>query len=361
MNGIWCLQFIFLLVTVNIWSLDHMQAKQAQKSYPFSSTHMHAVNKKNASSKKVYRWNSGYVPPFSELILSWNALRPKKGFFEFKVSLFYDGIWSPLKRLAEWGHDIQKTFGYHGLSHVHTKYVRVEMQKKAMAQQFKIEVSAHKGACLSDLHALFVSASYPDGYKKNLKVGHLKSVMIKNIPPFSQWVGKHPRCKDFCSPTSTSMIVRYFKKEFLLEDVPHRLTEKELVSYADKVHDQGLDIYGNWLMNVAQAYQDTLGKVFFSVRRLNDFESLHQYLCNKIPVAVSIRGTIKGGFQPHNNGHFLVVIGWDQKNKMVQCLDPAFKKISQVKRSYAYDDFITAWGRSRNLSYVALLKSDLIS
>ena len=354
----------FLLLLLSFFSLvssvhgrnkrSHARVRTHPKTL-FSTAHTHLLDTKKITAK-TYVWASGEVSPFDELILSWNAMRPKKGFFTFKVSLFHDGKWSPLKKLASWGKNMQQTFGFAGKSLVHTKYVRVEMQKKIFASQFKIEVTAEKGANLSDLHALFASTSHLDAYKKNNKISHLPSVMIKNVPTFTQWVGRHPRRKDFCSPISMFMMVRYFKKTFLCEDVSHRLTEEELISGVNQVHDSGLDIYGNWLMNIAHAYQETKGKVFYSVRRLQDFEALHRYLCQKIPVAVSVRGKLKGGLVPYNNGHFIVVIGWDRKKKMVRCIDPAIKDIKKTERWYSYDDFVTAWGRSRNLSYVSTLK-----
>ncbi len=354
----------FLLLFMSFFSVFSFAQGKNKRSFLcpktlFSTAHTHLVDAKKITTKK-YIWSSGAVSSFDELILSWNAMRPKKGFFTFKVSLFYDGKWSPLKKLAAWGKNMQQTFGFAGTSLVHTKYVRVEMQKKILASQFKIEVTAEKGANLSDLHALFASTSHLDAYKKNNKASHLPSIMIKNVPTFTQWVGRHPRCKDFCSPISMFMMVRYFKKTFLCEDVSHRLTEEELIAGVSQVHDAGLDIYGNWLMNIAHAYQETKGKVFYSVRRLQDFEALHRYLCQKIPVAVSVRGKLKGGLVPYNNGHFIVVIGWDRKKKMVRCIDPAIKDIKQTERWYSYDDFVTAWGRSRNLSYVSSLKGKSI-
>jgi hypothetical protein len=76
----------------------------------------------------------------------------------------------------------------------------------------------------------------------------------------------------------------------------------------------------------------------------------------KIPVAVSIRGSLRGCAWPYNNGHFVVVIGWNKDKQMVRCIDPAFKNLRQTARWYHLSDFVRAWGKSRNLSYISLPK-----
>lgn len=123
-------------------------------------------------------------------------------------------------------------------------------------------------------------------------------------------------------------------------------------TFARKAHDSSLDIFGNWLFNVAEAYNTTKGKILYRVERLNNFEELHSYLTQKTPIAVSIRGKLRNGAWPYRNGHFVVVVGWNQKNQTVTCIDPAFKAKKKLIRSYPIKDFITAWGKSRNLSYI---------
>jgi hypothetical protein len=68
---------------------------------------------------------------------------------------------------------------------------------------------------------------------------------------------------------------------------------------------------------------------------------------------VSVRGELVGAAKPYNDGHLLLVVGYDAKQKKIICHDPAFEDVSQVAASYDVDGFLKAWARSRNLAYIA--------
>jgi hypothetical protein len=192
--------------------------------------------------------------------------------------------------------------------------------------------------------------------------------VIANVPQQSQLRLDHPRYKDLCSPTSTSMIVRYFAQK---NGPQPRSLAHDAVKFADKVHDNGLNIYGNYPLSVAQAYDsvaqanDTLaqsynaseGNVFFRAERLHGPKHLHSYLMKDIPVAVSVRGQIPGAAHPYRNGHFIVIVGWDNVRKRFLCIDPAFRVTKKLLTSYSAKDFLAAWRRSQHLAYIAIPKN----
>ena len=303
-------------------------------------------------SKNEYIWAGRVKKPFSELILSWNALRPKKGKFDFYISIHHR-VWSKWRKISEWGVKSQQTFVNTRHSIVHVKHVRTELQRGARSKSFKIKVVARNGATIKNLKALFVCLSDFKSFSLSKFNTSNKRVYVKSVPRQSQMVVGHSRFKDLCSPTSTSMILNYFNKKHLKSFIGG--LSSYVSEFADKVHDDSyLDIYGNWTLNVAQAFDSSQGRVFFRVERLNGFDELYKYLKKSIPVAVSIRGKLRGGVKPYDNGHFVVVIGWSPKYKTVICLDPAFSSSRKTITAYRLDDFIKAWGKSRNLSYVAI-------
>ncbi|MBU1007605.1 C39 family peptidase [Candidatus Dependentiae bacterium] len=315
---------------------------------------------KKTNCKPYIIWQKNIKTPFSELILSWNASRPKKGHFSFWVNV-KNHQWSGWKKLATWGATEQKTFSCTKSRYVHTKHVRIEMQRKHTGCAFQVKVVANNGADIRRVKALFINASNWDYFREQNPPITLPSTLIEAVPKQSQWWLKHKRNKDLCSPTSISMISRYFAEKKNIPTQGKKLTV-ETKSFANKVRDQSLNIFGNWLFNTAQAFNTTRGSVLYRVERLNNFESLHKYLANEIPVAVSIRGNLRGHRKirksscawPYKNGHFVVVSGWDQARRTVTCLDPAFNREEDIVRHYQIDDFIQAWGRSRNLSYVPI-------
>ena len=309
----------------------------------------------NVSSN--YIWISSKKDSFTELILSWNALRPKKGKYSFFVSLKHNK-WSPWYKLSEWGVKTQQTFVNSRVPLIHTKHVRMVLTRGKKSKFFRIKVVAENGADLRNLKALFVNTCDMTKFckfKPNLKNS---TTYIKGFPRQSQMVVGHPRFRDICSPTSLSMILDYYlNPQYSLPKIGG-LTSF-VSNFAELVHDDSyLDIYGNWILNSAQVFDSSNGKIFCRTQRLNDFDELYNYVKNKIPVAVSVRGKLRGGRKSYDNGHFIVVIGWSQKKKAVICVDPAFLSSKKTLKAYHLNDFLTAWGKSRNLSYIAIPKNN---
>jgi hypothetical protein len=305
-------------------------------------------------NKNYYIWQENDAKRFTELILSWNTFRPKNGKYSFYVSVKYNNRWSAWSKISEWSLRGQKTFLNSKNKFVQTKHVRVEMQQKLMADGFKIKVLAENGADIKNLKALFVSVCDMNKFVFDTNIYNKKSTIIKGVPKVSQWNVKHQRAKDFCSPTSMTMVLGYFYKKGLFKKFTNNL-EGYVKAIAPRVHDDSyLDIYGAWPLNIAQAFNSSRGSLYCSVERLYGFDELYEYVNRKIPVAVSVRGHLRGGFKPYDNGHFVVVVGWDNKRKTILCVDPAFVTEKTMLRAYNLKDFMKAWGTSRNLAYIML-------
>jgi hypothetical protein len=305
-------------------------------------------------------WSKESPIPFTELILSWNAAYPQHGTYSFWVNIKHQQ-WSGWRKLAEWGREvegnkvkkIQKTFTNRNKVFLDLKYVRTVVRQNRKGVAYQIKVVANSGASLNNIKALF--ANVADQHALRIKSPTmLPSVAITEVPKQSQWQLPHERTKDLCSPTSLSMVTRYFINKFNLPS-SYETLNGQATAFANNVRDQSLDIYGNWLFNVAHAFNVTRGKILYRVQRLNDFEELYTYLAQEIPIAVSIHGWLRGCAWPYRNGHFIVVTGWDQKNRRVICIDPAFRQTHLMKRAYRINDFMRAWGKSCNLSYVPIL------
>jgi hypothetical protein len=356
-KGFFCLFLLIALVCPLINKAKIVQPRSFKRyQNDFSKTYSKFFKKgdfKQDKQKNVCFWQEQNVKPFTELILSWNALRPTNGKFNIWVNVLHHK-WSGWFLLAEWSEKSQQTFvNTTNSPFVHKKHVRLEVKNGRRATAFRVKVEAKNGANIEDLKAIFACVSDMDKFRieqPNLK---LESIRVKGVPRQSQMVLKHPRFFDICSPTSLSMILGYFQhslcKSFIggLKDfVPE---------FADKVHDDSyLDIYGSWPLNVAQAFDSSYGKVFFRVERLNGFEDLYKRLQKKTPVAVSVRGHLTGGAKVYDSGHFIVIVGWDAARRSVLCIDPAFKSSKQTLRAYNIKSFLNAWGTSRNLSYIAI-------
>lgn len=311
----------------------------------FSRTYTHSVNHQKTLNNE-YIWQSTTVP-FSELIFSWNALRPKNGKFVFHVSVLHSK-WSNWIKVAEWGSRVQRSFSSKNDHIVTFRVAPITLKNKIFGKGFKIRVTAINGASLHEVKYLFACASTPEKFKIEKPNQDLQDILIDDVPKQSQMVLHHEKPQFLCAPTSTSTVINYFLRRANASEQNYI----DPTDFAEQVRDQFFGVYGNSVLNVAAAFDASGGKVPCCVERLNNFEELHSYLKRSIPVVVSIHGYLRGGAMPYKAGHLMVVIGWDHESKSVVCIDPAFKPSSATETCYALKDFLKAWSRSRNLSYV---------
>ncbi|MCX5922056.1 MAG: C39 family peptidase [Candidatus Dependentiae bacterium] len=286
------------------------------------------------------------VPLFSQLIFSWNALRPQKGYFSFAVQVrnAQTGRWGAWHRMVDWGAAVQRSYTSKSDGVSGYDFVRLEVDEGTLADGFRIKVVAHDGVSLPLLKACAVSLTHFNNFKPEVidqQLKSLSSVHIRNVPMMSQFALDHPKNDAICSPTSCSMLTSFLLKKPV-----------DPLDFAQKSFDDGLGIYGSWSLNMAHAFERCNGEFLFFAARLNSFGRLHQRLKRGMPVVVSVRGPIQGGALPYRNGHLLVVVGWDSKKREVIVHDPAFKSDSETVRRYRIKDFLEAWERSRRLAYL---------
>lgn len=335
------IQLFFCLFTGLLWSAAY--GNDDAWTWHYSRKMNHESLQKEKESEVILRQEK--VPAFTQLIFSWNAFRPPVGHFDFYVSVKDSdkGTWSPWHRMIKWGADAQQSFRAKHADSARYEYVRFEVDH-GTANGFRIKVTAENNADIGLLKELHVNISDFSKFKRECpkSLHDLATVTVNNVPKFSQLELDHPRNTGLCSPTACSMVVSYLTKDHV-----------DTLSFAEGAFDRGLDTYGSWPFNMAHAFERSKGKISFATYRLNSFKDIHKQLTKGMPVLVSVRGDLQGAPKPYENGHFMVVVGWDAKDKSVICHDPAFEKSSLVVTKYPIDSFIGAWERSRRLSYIA--------
>jgi hypothetical protein len=287
-------------------------------------------------------WEQESKEPFDELILSWNGFRPLVGFWQFSVSLFQNE-WSPWMKYAEWGHERQKTF--HTDSSFAKTYQDVAQPKSGLCTAFRIQIRGHENANLSELHSITVALSNTTSFPHLATPHSLSTTKLSQfswVPRQSQMLLPHPRCKDLCSPTSTSAAINYLCKQHIIDPT----------TFAEQVRDQQFDIYGNWVLNTAAAYEALQGKHKTNVARLDSFSEALAQIEKGLPVVLSLKGPLAEAPQAYASGHLLLLTGYDQDTRRVLCMDPGFPNDPHTEASYALDPFLEAWGRRRNLAYL---------
>jgi hypothetical protein len=290
------------------------------------------------------------VPLFSQLVFSWNSLRPSKGYYSFWVQArdADNKKWGSWHKMMEWGSHVQRSFKNKVDQFTSYEHVRLEISPDKLADGFRVRISSHDGASLQLMKAFAVSLSNFSNFKSEVDSGgwsSLSSVYIRNVPTISQFALDHHRADAICSPTSCTILTSFLLQNYV-----------DAHDFAEKSFDKGLNVYGSWPFNMAHAFETCAGSFLFFTARLNSFSRLHQRLQDGIPVVVSVRGPLRTAASAYKHGHLLVVVGYDAKTKEVICHDPAFKNDRATVHRYAVKDFLEAWERSRRLAYVTELK-----
>lgn len=250
--------------------------------------------------------------------------------------------------MMEWGAGVQSSYVSEGDSGSKYVHVRLEVGAGLLADAFRITVISHQEASTSLVKSLAVCLADFNHFKAEESTSvsaRLPSVYIPSVPGYSQFMLNHPKNDSLCSPTSCSMLTSFI--------IGHTV---DPVTFAESVFDQGLQAYGSWPFNVAQAFESCQGASFFATARLESFKVLHGILCTGVPVVVSVRGPIPTAPRLYLQGHLLVVVGWDAPSKTVIVHDPAFAHDEDTEHRYALKDFLGAWERSRRLAYVAIAR-----
>jgi hypothetical protein len=296
-------------------------------------------------SKKSLVFTDDAITPFTQLIFSWNALRPEKGHFSFfaQVRDAATKKWGEWHTMADWGAGVQRSYMSKGDGFSSYAHVRLEIENKKSADGFRIKVEPRENAHLGLLYGLSVTTSHFDLFKSESahEVGQkMKTVILSGVPKIAQFALEHEDNHRICSPVSCAMVVQYLTGEV-----------KDPLDFASGVFDAGLSVYGSWACNVAHAFDVCRGSAYFCVKRCNSFLDIHKQLVRGIPSVVSVRGTLPGALKPFSQGHLMVVIGWDGVTREVLCHDPAADEHHMVIKRYPLEDFLRAWERSHRLTY----------
>lgn len=281
-----------------------------------------------ASRSDSWMWECQDLEPFKRLTLSWNALRPHSGAYHLSISLYIED-WTPWVSYVTWGASSQQSYCTN-LPDFKVNHDEVIVTEGKQATGFRVKVT---GTSLTDFHHIYVSTL---GNMTNECI--CKDPIYISINTLCQMDLEHPSPQSLCSPTSTTAVLRYHLSDDSLDPL----------LFAKRAQD-GLDgIYGNWALNVAEAYA-YLGKGWRCwTQYLRSFQEIIDSLKRDCPVVVSVQGPLPGSATPYAKGHLMVVTGYDPVENKVFCMDPAHKKSVR----YSLIPFLEAWKRRHQLAYL---------
>nr|WP_276568738.1 peptidase C39 family protein [Aeromicrobium phoceense] len=157
----------------------------------------------------------------------------------------------------------------------------------------------------------------------------------------------------WCSPTSTSMVLRYFGLGPKPADYAWASGADRWVDHAARyTYDSSYKGTGTWPFNTAYASMYSTDAV---VHRLVNLREIEAYITKGVPVVASVafgRGQLSGSPISSTPGHLMVVRGFEKDGDVI-VNDPAGRTNAQVRRVYDRAQFERAWLKgSGGVTYV---------
>jgi hypothetical protein len=314
-------------------------------------------------------WTSPILPlsfAFDELVSSWNAKTPAGTWIQSEVEPQLDdghwGRWYVLGRWASGDSDFHRTSvggqgdpdGFVSIDTFFTK------DHPAVSYQLRLTIFRRHGLTDADAPVRVTRysavASNLTNQQQTFPSQFGGTVRDLDVPPFSQEThhGEYPEFDNggeaWCSPTSTSMVVRYWTRETGNQYAPTAsetswvdpaFADPEVDYAARYVYDYHYQGAGNWPFNTAYAAERGLVS---DVTQLHNLREAEPFIADGIPLVASVAwnsNKLDGGIKS-TNGHLMVIGGFTATGDVI-AYDPASPDNGAVRHVYDRRQFEKAW------------------
>ncbi|HKG43291.1 MAG TPA: C39 family peptidase [Gaiellaceae bacterium] len=323
-----------------------------------------------ADGSGAYRsgsWTSPDTPlsfGFNELVASWNADTPDGTWIQVEMRpKMLDGHWAKPYILGRWSSsdsDFHRTsVGGQGDA---DGYVAIDTffakDHLAVAYQLKVTLFRRAGSSASPTLTRLSAVAMNVRNQKNTFPSDTTITQERDLhlPQYSQEIhhGDFPQYDNggeaWCSPTSTSMVVRYWGAAFQPTPAEYEwVTDVLGASHADPwvdftaraVYDYRYNGAGNWPFNAA--YAASRGLVA-DVAALHNLHEAEPYIQAGVPLVASVAWSsnkLEGGIKS-TNGHLMVIGGFTASGDVI-AYDPASDTDALVRHVYDREQFERAW------------------
>jgi hypothetical protein len=153
--------------------------------------------------------------------------------------------------------------------------------------------------------------------------------------------------RDWCSPTSVSMVLSYWAEVCQRPD-----WRVEVPEAARQIHDPAWGGTGNWSFNTA--FAGSLAGPRAYVARFSDLVEVEEWISAGVPVVLSVSfDLLHGKSQDQRTGHLIVCVGFTQAGDVIVNDPWAPKEEGRgVRRVYPRTNVLAAWRRSQNTVYL---------
>ena len=291
------------------------------------------------------------------LIPSWSITTPTGTWARIDVRVRKGATVGSWDNVARWATDTshikRASYGTQAddLARLSTDTVITNSGKSFDQWQVRVVLYKPKGSKTGPtLHAVNgVAASYTARNPSTTTATTMTKTTDLAVPMSSQMIhrGQFPQWggggEAWCSPTSTSMILRYFGKGPKKADYTWSKYADSFVDHAARyTFDYAYDGTGNWPFNSAYAANYSLDTF---VTRLYNLREAEAFIKAGIPLAASVafgKGGLTGAPISSTPGHLMVIRGFTADGRVI-ANDPAAANNSTVRRIYSRAQFEKAW------------------
>lgn len=296
--------------------------------------------------------------PARECVASWNIISGYNGWSEiFLRARLSGGAWTVWYRMGVWAAESAyiKRFSISGQEDDKGKVATdtLVLSEDADAFQLKIRLCEARKGGLPTLRGAALTWSSPRLTDYNaFSSDPGEAAEVKGLPAHSQIVYRDGG-GSWCSPTSLSMVIRYWRQS----SVSSETAVREAVG---GTYDPVYGGNGNWSFNTAWA--GSLGYKAY-VRRVSSLKELLPYIKAGIPLILSVSWDrdkdrpMDNGPMNSTKGHLTVLRGFDGRGNALMH-EPASPSDEEVPRSYLCEQLQSRWLEASGGTCYIVLPSD---
>lgn len=283
-------------------------------------------------------WRPGF--PFDDLVLSWNAKAPPGTSLRFEARVNVDGEWSRWYVMGTWSHRGGASARGQTDAIGEVAVDNLKLRRPADLWQYRVILATEDPAATPLL--LNVSVAVAD--RKRVAVGPMvepagRWVRELHVPVESQAIQDPSVAWEICSPTSLTMVLRYYGIDTALPTIYRG------------VRDATTGIYGNWPLNTALAAEYGFDAY---VERMYSLDQIRAHIAAGRPIIISVRyqpGELEGAPLRSTSGHIMLVRGFTDRGQVI-VNDPAAANLAGVRRVLSAEQLEKVWLRSGGIAYV---------
>ena len=250
---------------------------------------------------------------WDELVLSWNGHVPAGSGLKFEVRALASERNSEFYTMGYWAEDTAEQLreSVTGQKDEDGDVQTDTLSLKWLADRYQLRITFLGTNASARPRLRYVGASFLNTKKNFPAQPPNKLAWGRGLPVPERSQLSDPGGRDWCSPTSVSMVLAYWSAVLKRPEL-----NVELADAAGGIYDKNWPGTGNWSFNAAFAGKFDGMRAY--VTRLADVAELETWVTARVPPVVSVSyDLLHGRKQKQSNEHLVVCIGFTEKGDAI--------------------------------------------